>query len=183
MTDTAPAADNASAPDAPASTAPTAPAETPPWGDNFDASRAWSLIQGLRTDKEKLSGKVSTFEKAAQERADAEKTELQRAQERADRAEKAIADREAADKRKAVITKHGLSDDDAAFLAGVSDDVLDARAEALAARLGVGQSKHDAAEAIPGKPTPKLTAGHESSDAGEAFDPLALAEKVHKRLI
>jgi hypothetical protein len=174
-------ADSTPTPDAAASTAPAAP-ETPPWGADFDPSRAWSLIQGLRGDKEKLSGKVSAFEKAAQERADAEKTEVQRAIERAERAEKAVADREAADKRRAVISKHGLGDEDAAFLAGVSDDDLDARAQALAARLGVGKAT-DAAEAIPGKPTPTLTAGHESSDAAEAFDPLALAEKVHKRLI
>jgi hypothetical protein len=186
MPETAPAAPDAtSAPDpAAASTAPTAPAETPPWGDDFNADRAWSLIKGLRGDKEKLTGKVSEFEKAAQQRADAEKSEIQRAVERAERAEKAIADREAAEKRTAVLSKHGLSAADAAFLAGVSDDDLDARAEALAARLGVAaQAKHDAAEAIPGKPVPKLTAGHESSDAPDAFDPYALADRVHKRLI
>jgi hypothetical protein len=176
-------ADSTQTPDASVSTAPTAPTEAaPPWGENFDAGRAWSLIQGLRSDKEKLSGKVSTFEKAAQEQADKEKTDLQRAMERAERAEKAIADREAADKRRTVLSKHGLTGDDAAYLAGVSDDDLDARAQQLAARLGVGKST-DAAEAIPGKPTPTLTAGHESSDAAEAFDPLALADKVHKRLI
>jgi hypothetical protein len=177
-------ADSTPTSDASASTAPTAPAEAaPPWGADFDAARAWSLIQGLRGDKEKLTGKVSTFEKAAQEQADKEKTDLQRATERAERAEKAIADREAADKRRTVLSKHGLTDDDAAFLAGVSDDDLDARAQQLAARLGVGQGQPDAAEAIPGRPTPTLTAGHESSDAAEAFDPLALADKVHKRLI
>lgn len=181
MTETAPAADNSPAPAA-ASTAPAATTEAPPWGDDFDAGRAWTLVQNLRADKDKLSGKVTDFEKAAQAQADKEKTDLQRATERAERAEKAIADREAADKRQAVLGKHGLSAEDAAFLAGVSDDDLDARAQALAARLGVGKAT-DAAEAIPGKPTPTLTAGHESSDAAEAFDPLALAEKVHKRLI
>jgi hypothetical protein len=178
-------ADSATPAPAPTETASTeaASTEAPPWGDNFDPSRAWSLIQGLRGDKEKLTGKVSAFEKAAQERADAEKTELQRVMERAERAEKAMADREAADKRAAVLNKHGLGADDAAFLAGVSDDDLDARAQQLAARLGVAKSAQDAAEAIPGKPTPRLTAGHESADAPEAFDPLALADKVHRRLI
>jgi hypothetical protein len=183
MTDTAPAAEPGSAPtDAPAATPNVAP-ETPPWGDDFDPARAWNLVQNLRADKEKLTGKVTDFEKAAQDAADAKKSDLERALARAEKAEKAIADREAAAKRTAVLEKHGLSADDAAFLAGVSDDDLDARAQALAARFGVGQSKPDAAEAIPGKPTPKLTAGHASSDAPDAFDPLALAEKVHKRLI
>ena len=108
MTDTAPAAESTSAtPDAAPAATPNVAPETPPWGEDFNAERAWTLVQNLRADKDKLSGKVGEFEKAAQ----------------------------------------------------------------------------DAAEAIPGKPTPKLTAGHESSDAGDAFDPLALAEKVHKRLI
>jgi hypothetical protein len=182
MTETAP--DAPAATTAPATeTAPATPAETPPWGNDFDPARAWQLVQNLRTDKEKLTGKVTEFESAAQRAIDAEKTEVQRATERAERAEKAIADREAADKRKTVIDKHGLSADDASFLAGVSDDDLDARAKALAARLGIGQSTKDAAEAIPGKPTPKLTAGHEASGAADTFDYMALADKVHKRLI
>ena len=184
MTDTAPAAESTSAtPDAAPAATPNVAPETPPWGEDFNAERAWTLVQNLRADKDKLSGKVGEFEKAAQDAADAKRSDLERAIARAEKAEKAIADREAADQRKTVLAKHGLSDDDAAFLAGVSDSDLDARAQALAARLGIGQSKQDAAEAIPGKPTPKLTAGHESSDAGDAFDPLALAEKVHKRLI
>lgn len=181
MTDTAPnAAEPTSAPAGTDPAATTAP-ETPPWGENFDPSRAWQLVENLRADKAKLTGKVTDFEKAAQERADAEKSEVQRAVERAERAEKAIADREAADKRQAVIDKHKLSADDAAFLAGVSDDDLDARAQALAARLGVGQTPN-AAEVIPGKPTPKLTAGHESGESADVFDPIALADKVHRRL-
>lgn len=31
--------------------------ETPPWGEDFDAEKAWKLIQGLRADKEKLSAR------------------------------------------------------------------------------------------------------------------------------
>jgi hypothetical protein len=121
-----------------------------PWGDDFDAARAWKLIENLRADNAKTKAKLSDYDKAEQARADAEKTELQRAVERAERAEKSLSDRDAADRRKTVLSKHGLSDEDAVFLAGVADDDLDAKAEALAKRLGVGARK-DAAEDIPGK--------------------------------
>jgi hypothetical protein len=29
--------------------------DTPPWGEDFDAAKAWNLIKGLRSDKEKLA--------------------------------------------------------------------------------------------------------------------------------
>lgn len=64
---------------------------TPPWGDpeSFDPEKAWNLIQGLRADKEKLSGrpvltdedreKLSEYDRLVE----ASKTDLQRAQEAA----------------------------------------------------------------------------------------------------
>lgn len=33
------------------------PTATPPWGEDFSAEKAWNLIQGLRSDKEKLSSR------------------------------------------------------------------------------------------------------------------------------
>lgn len=41
----------------PAPAASEKPAETPPWGDSFDAEKAWKLIENLRSDKEKLSAR------------------------------------------------------------------------------------------------------------------------------
>lgn len=35
---------------------------TPPWGDDFNAERAWKLVEDLRDDKEKLSSKASRYE-------------------------------------------------------------------------------------------------------------------------
>ena len=78
--------------------AAAAPAETPkttdaapPWGDDpskFDPEKAWSLIQGLRADKERLSSRVITDEQQARlseyERlVEASKSDLERAQEAA----------------------------------------------------------------------------------------------------
>jgi hypothetical protein len=176
-------------PEETAPTEPTAPAtpaapstsdSKPPWGEDFDAARAWKLVENLRADNATKTAKLSDHEKAAQARADAEKSEVERATARAERAEKALADREAASRRTDVLKKHGLSDDDAAYLAGITDDELDAKAEALAARLGL--SKKDAAEEIPGKPAPKLTPGHQAASPG-ALDIAALVEKIHKRQI
>jgi hypothetical protein len=51
MPEASPPAASPAAPSAP----PSPPASTPPWGDDFDAKKAWDLIQNLRTDKEKLA--------------------------------------------------------------------------------------------------------------------------------
>jgi hypothetical protein len=64
---------------------------TPPWGDpeQFDPEKAWNLIQGLRADKEKLSGRPVLDDEAREKLAEydrlveASKTDLQRAQEAA----------------------------------------------------------------------------------------------------
>lgn len=71
--------------------APEKPAEKPPWGDdaNFDAKKAWNLIEGLKADKEKLSArevlsddqktKLAEYDRLVE----ASKTELEKAQEAA----------------------------------------------------------------------------------------------------
>lgn len=68
-----------------AGTEPVAPAtDTPPWGEDFDAEKAWNLVKGLRADKEKLAArpvlsdeqkqKLSEYERLEQ----ASKSELDR---------------------------------------------------------------------------------------------------------
>lgn len=71
----------------PAAAAPET--ETPPWGDDFDPEKAWSLIQNLRSDKEKLQKRPTLTDDQRQklteyERlAEASKSELEKAQEAA----------------------------------------------------------------------------------------------------
>ena len=68
---------------------------TPPWGtpEDFDAEKAWNLIQGLRSDKEKLSARRALSDDDAAKLAEydrlveASKTDLERAQERAEQNE------------------------------------------------------------------------------------------------
>lgn len=81
--------DIAPKPTEPVATAPAT--DAPPWGEDFNAEKAWSLVQNLRADKEKLSKrpaltdeqktKLSEYDRLAE----ASKTELERAQEAAKR--------------------------------------------------------------------------------------------------
>lgn len=64
---------------------PQADPEKPPWGDDFDAQKAWSLITNLRGDKDRQK---TALEQAAADRAELE--ELRKSKLTAD--ERAIAD-------------------------------------------------------------------------------------------
>lgn len=74
---------------APPSGQPAQPQPTaPPWGtaDQFDPEKAWSLIQNLRGDVAQQKARVAEltpYEQKAKELEEAQKTELQRAQEAA----------------------------------------------------------------------------------------------------
>lgn len=72
--------------------APTAP----PWGtdDQFDPTKAWSLIQNLRGDVDRQKARVAEltpYQQRVQEIEDAQKTEIQKATERAEAAEAQVA--------------------------------------------------------------------------------------------
>ena len=92
-TTTAPVDAEAPTPTAPAEPVATAPTDTPPWGEDFDAEKAWNLVQNLRSDKEKLAKRetLTPEQKQRLEEFDrleqASKTELERAQEAAQRNE------------------------------------------------------------------------------------------------
>lgn len=60
------------------------PPATPPWGDDFDAEKAWNLVQNLRSDKEKLAARPVLDDDAKRKLGEyerleaASKTELER---------------------------------------------------------------------------------------------------------
>lgn len=41
--------------------------ETPPWGEDFNAEKAWNLVQNLRGDKESLQTKLATAQSDQEE--------------------------------------------------------------------------------------------------------------------
>ena len=115
-------------------------APTPPWGsdEEFDAEKAWNLIQGLRSDKDKLSARSTEFEAKVKEYEDAKLTaeekaarDLQEQQEHA----ASLASENAL--LKAAIDHH-LSAEDLDLLRGLPPDAIADRAAKLAARLGAG---------------------------------------------
>lgn len=86
-------------PETPKGPAPESPTQSPPWGDDFDAERAWKTITNLRDEVKDLK----PFKAQAEELENANKTELERIQEantslneRASTAEKQLAQVKAA---------------------------------------------------------------------------------------
>lgn len=157
----------------------------------FDPDRAARLIAALRDEAKTAKAKATQYEKAAQERVDAEKTELQKAVERAERAEARAAVVERDRTRAATLRTHGLDEDLAEFL-GDDESKFAARAEALAARLGL-KAAQDAIEDEPEqqqqsqpvvatKPKARLTPGHRTTSADGSMsteDAMAMAERLY----
>lgn len=111
---------------------------TPPWeqnGEPFDPERAWGLIQNLRTEREtlrqereQLTGRVSEFEQANQ-------TETERLQSRAETAER---DRDEL-RRELIALQHGLPADLLDRLRGDTPEELAEDAKRLKALLAPEQ--------------------------------------------
>jgi hypothetical protein len=136
---------------------PAAAPAAPPWGDNFDAERAWKLVQDLRADKEKLAARpVLTPEHQAalgehQRLIDLGKSELQRHQEAAAAAQ-AVADKATADAiRWKVAATHGIPSEDFDLLGNGTEEEITSRAQRIAAKNAA-----QAAAAAPVPPTPAI---------------------------
>lgn len=145
---------------------------TPAWDGEFDAERAARLVQNLRDEIATLKGDLKTARSSLQEREDAEKTEAQRLQERAEAAERALAEKEKTLLRQSVAKAHNLDDDLLDFLSGDTEEALTAQAKALSERI------RPAGQEVPGKPKPALTPGSGDGDTAPAFDPKAIASAV-----
>jgi hypothetical protein len=170
-------------------------AQTPPWGDDadFDAARAWALIQSLRTEVTDEKAKTTTERQARQA------------------AEAAVADADPEGKIKALTTRAETAEQKLAvttvlvdfpalkgfedFLTGSTPEEIKAQAERLAARVSPttpeGDAKGEPGDATPvvegetppvpqsQTPTPALTPGHGGADS-TPFDPTAIAKSVRR---
>ncbi|UYL87611.1 scaffolding protein [Arthrobacter phage VResidence] len=157
--------------------------EKAPWGDDFDAERAWKLVQNLRAERDDLKKKNTAYESERQAREDEGKSELQKLQDRLDAAERTAKEKERELSLAKVLRKHPELEEFADLLTGDTEEELAAKAERLAA-IGKpkdggdgenkdGEQKPDAPE-LPAKPTPNLTPGH-GGDESTPFDPTAIA--------
>lgn len=179
--------------------APAAPAASAepaaPWAPGtYDEATAAKLIENQKADKAKLSAandelrtKLTAFEAAEQVRAQAQMTELEKAQAQIQRMEadkaaqvKELADMRAAQTRKDILSRHGFTEADApSHLKYVPEAELEA-AVADVVKLR-GPARENAAEAIPGKPAPKLTAGHETAAAAGTPNIREMAQAILNR--
>lgn len=169
---------------------------TPPWGDDFDAERAWTLVQNLRADKDKLQGEKDTLttELATerQAREDAEKVAKDADPEgKLSAAEKRAADAERSLWTERALRKHSIAEELVEFLSGDTEEAILAKAEKLS-KVGKPDGEKPKADeekpdesaekpegGLPPRPTPDLTPGH-GGDAPAAFDPEAIASAARK---
>jgi len=166
-------------PDAPDADKPADKTTAPPWGEDFDAARAWQTITAQRTAEAELKAKLATLEQAEQARSDADKSELDKAIARAERAE-ALAKSKA---REAILAKADLPDELHAFITADDEDGIAAQVAKLSGVLK-GSSKSDdvdpdadADKGTPpanGRPAAGLKPGH----GGDDKEPLDLDELV-----
>lgn len=160
---------------------PATNAGAAPWGEDFDAEKAWRLVQNLRTERDGLKTERDALkgerDALATER-DGLKTELQTKTDEAERLSKETAREVALQK---VLRKFPDLEDFADLLTGDTEEELVAKAERLA-KIGKpaepadgdkGEQKPETPE-LPGKPQPNLTPGHGGEDS-TPFDPTAIA--------
>lgn len=130
MTDTTPT---------PADIAPSAPS-TPPWGDDFDAGRAWTLITNLRDEAKGLKQKLSDAETGARTASETHETTA---------SELAATRRELWVAR--ALRSHAVPDTLVAYLDGDDEAAVMQRAEHFAAATAKPEPEPEA-------PTPELVA-------------------------
>lgn len=167
----------------------TEAADTLPTFDGpFDEERAKRKIAAMEADKAKLRERLAAYEKAEQEAREAQMSEVEKAQAAVSRLEatlaerdKELADMRAAEQRREILARHHIEEDDdvKALLDGVAADQLEARVAALVKLRG--PARENPAEAIPGKPAPRLTAGHQAQEATGASDLRQLAKDILDR--
>lgn len=172
---------------------------TPPWGDDFDAAKAWTLIQNLRTEKATLQSDRDEWKgkaQAAESSTGDQDGKIRAAEERATTAEKALWVERALRKH-----KDADLDDYVDFLEGATEEEVLAKADRLASIGGKKEAddKKAADEAegdkpkaddkgdkdaeddgLPGRPSPSLKPGH-GGDAPAPFDPAAIAKQARER--
>lgn len=179
---------NPAAPDAPADGAPTpteptavAPeAPKPPWGDDFDAEKAWQLVQNLRSDKERLQQRPALTDEQKAKLAEydqvleSQKTAEQKAQDALVAAEnraRSLVERAVRSEVKALAAEGFADPDDAAAFLDLSkyasgDDVDSASIKADLADL-LARKPHLGKSPTTRTPAPNPAQGSSSAGSSE----------------
>lgn len=148
-----------------------------PWGDDFDAERAWALVQKLRQENSELKTERDTLKTASETQAAEGKTEVQKLADELAALKQRAADADRKLALKSVLVEFPDLADFEDLLTGDDEAAIRAKAERLAA-IGKGKKPDADGEPQPGvpeKPKPNLTPGH-GGDASTPFDPVAIAK-------
>jgi len=164
----------------------TKPEGSNPWGDDFDAEKAWRLVTNLRaevttlkTERDGLKTERDSLKSAKDDAENEGKTELQKLQDRLEEIEKAskAKDRDLALQK--VLRKHPELEEYADLLTGDNEEELTAKAERLAKIGKKAEGEGNETIELPGKPKPNLTPGH-TADQVDDFDPVAIAKAARQ---
>jgi hypothetical protein len=157
------------------------PPAAPPWGDdaNFDAERAWKLLEATRADREKLKTERDALAAKAKEIADAEKSETDKLTERATAAEKAAGESTLEAARLRVALKKGLTETQAKRLIGATEEELEADADELLLSFQNDDGRQDPDPLR--RPRERLRPGAVPASELEETDPAKLAAMVPRR--
>lgn len=159
-------------------TATTAPSDgkSPGWEGEFDAERAARLVTNLREESKKSKDELAELRKKLTDKEDAEKSEFQRLQDRAERAETELNATRSALLTAEIGKEYGVP---AELLTGANREEIEAKAKALAEWAAAAKRPSDD---MPQKPKARLVQGHEVGDKeGDAFDPQVTAAKIRER--
>lgn len=147
--------------------------QEPSFEGDFDAERAARLVKNLRDEKAKLKAERDKLAKDLGVKTDAEKSELQRIAERAEKAEAELAEAQSKLIRGEIAAEFGVPAD---VLGSGSADELKARAKAIAELV----EKKTPAGVLPRKPR-DLASGGGGDDVGD-FDATKAAARIRASL-
>lgn len=168
--------------------APPAGNTSPPWdrdGQPFDPARAWALIENLRADLAAARGgqaPTDTAPPAAPADPPAPVTSPEPRTPPADAGLSAQLDALRAQlARERAGRRHGLDDDLVDLLGTGTDEQIEARAAALAARLAPAGTAPAPTSPVPRRPVEQLHGGGDPTTTPEETDPRKLADLIRSR--
>lgn len=158
---------------------PAGQVDTPPWGDDFDAEKAWKLVRNLRADKEKLAARPVLSDEQQQQLdeynalVEASKTDAQRREEAANAAQRERDEAQAELTRLRIAMRHGISEEDFDLLGSGTEEEVAARALKIAAKNEAArQAALEAAVTGPATPAPRRPSARLQPGASPAPDPV-----------
>lgn len=155
-----------------------------PWGDDkdFDAEKAWKLIQNVRGDADKLKKERDAFATQVKEHEDKTKTEAQKLEERASNAESGLSTAQRETARLRIALKKNLTETQAKRLVGDTEEELEADADELLASFKDDETDEGSGGGGERRtPKPRMRTGAAPNSEPEETDPEKLAELVPRR--